>query len=161
LGSRASWAGGLLFFGCCLNALADSAAPDGAPHVEYFTGFEVSDNYASAYVGGGYAFGKAGLWGPGFRLRAVGAYGPYHYDGALPVDGIYRPTRFDGEAAYLAALLGYQVEPGRMILKLSPASRRKTSTSFRAIQTIRCKAACLGSGCKPMARTVREAVPLR
>jgi hypothetical protein len=116
--ARASGAGGLLFLGCCLNASAGSVAPNAAPHAEYFTGFEVSDNYASAYVGGGYAFGKAGLWGPGFRVRAFGAYGPYHYDGALPVDEVYRPTRFDGEAAYLAALLGYQFQPGRMILKL-------------------------------------------
>lgn len=115
---RAGGTAGLLLLGSCLDASADSVVPDAAPHAEYFTGFEVSDNYASAYVGGGYAFGKAGLYGSGFRLRAVGAYGPYHYDGTLLVDGAYRPTRFDGEAAYLAALLGYQFQPGRMILKL-------------------------------------------
>lgn len=48
------------------------AEPD-APRTEYFTGFEVSDNYASGYVGGGFAFGKAGLYEPGWRVRAVGA----------------------------------------------------------------------------------------
>jgi hypothetical protein len=61
------------------------AAPD-APRSEYFTGFELSDNYVSGYVGGGYALGKAGLYEPGFRLRAVGAYGRYHYDGTLLIE---------------------------------------------------------------------------
>jgi hypothetical protein len=64
-----------------------SAQPD-APRSEYF---EVSDNYASAYVGGGYALGKAGLFEPGFRLRAVGAYGPYRYDGTLRSGDLYLP----------------------------------------------------------------------
>jgi len=41
------------------------AEPD-APHTEVFTGFEAS-NYASGYVGGGYAFGK-GLCAPGWRV---------------------------------------------------------------------------------------------
>jgi hypothetical protein len=35
-------------------ALADQEVP----RIEFFTGFEASDNYTSAYVGGGYAFGK-------------------------------------------------------------------------------------------------------
>ena len=47
------------------------------------TGFEASDNYASAYLGGGYAFGK-GLYAPGWRLRSVASYGRYRYDGTLP-----------------------------------------------------------------------------
>jgi hypothetical protein len=78
----------------------------------------VSDNYASGYVGGGYALGKAGLYERGFRLRAIGAYGRYDYEGTLPVDGDYLPTTFDGQDAYLAALVGYQFRPGRFILKL-------------------------------------------
>jgi hypothetical protein len=114
---RVSGAGGLLFLGLGLSASAASAAPD-APRTEYFTGFEVSDNYASGYVGGGSALSKAGLYEQGFRLRAVGAYGRYHYDGALPVDGVYVPTTFEGQDAYLAALIGYQFRPGRLIVKL-------------------------------------------
>jgi hypothetical protein len=94
------------------------AAASDAPRTEYFTGFEVSDNYASAYVGGGYAFGKAGLYEEGFRLRAVGAYGRYDYQGSLLLDGAYRPTTFDGQEAFIAALAGYQFRPGRLILKL-------------------------------------------
>ena len=114
---RLGGAGGIVFLGLCLSACAASAAPD-APRTEYFTGFEVSDNYASGYVGGGYAFGKAGLYEQGFRLRAVGAFGRYHYEGTLPVDGAYVPTIFDGQDASLAALIGYQFRPGRLILKL-------------------------------------------
>jgi hypothetical protein len=68
---RACGAGGLLFLALCLTASAGDAAPDALPRAEYFTGFKVSDNYASCYVGGGCAFGKAGLYEPGFRLRAV------------------------------------------------------------------------------------------
>ena len=92
-------------------------APD-APRTEIFTGFEGSDNYASGYVGGRYALSKTGLYEPGFWLRAVGAYGRYHYDGTLPVDGGDVPVTFDGEDAFLAALVGYQFRPGRLIVKL-------------------------------------------
>ena len=79
-------------------ALAD---PD-QPRTEYFTGFEVSDNYASGYVGAGYAFGKAGYAAPGFRLRAVGAYGRYDYRGSLFLDDAAQPTTFDGQDAFAA-----------------------------------------------------------
>src|SRR5689334_21332131 len=70
-GLRLSGAGGLSFLCPCLfggSALAEFESPKS----EYFTGFEASDNYASGYVGAGYALGKAGLYEPGFRLRAVG-----------------------------------------------------------------------------------------
>jgi hypothetical protein len=81
--------------GLCLSAAEALADPD-QPRTEYFTGFEVSDNYASGYVGAGYAFGKAGYAAPGFRLRAVGAYGRYHYRGSLFLDAAAQPTTFDG-----------------------------------------------------------------
>ena len=114
---RASGAARGLYLALCLTAPTSSAAPD-SPRTEYFTGFEVSDNYASAYVGGGYALGKAGLYEEGWRVRAVGAYGRYHYDGALLVDGAYLPTTFEGQSGFAAALVGYQLRPGRLILKL-------------------------------------------
>jgi hypothetical protein len=44
------------------------------PTAELFTAFEVSDNYASVYVGGSTALGK-GLYEPGFRLRRLEASG--------------------------------------------------------------------------------------
>ena len=114
---RACGAAGGLYLGLCLTAPTSSAAPD-SPRTEYFTGFEVSDNYASAYVGGGYALGKAGLYEEGWRVRAVGAYGRYHYYGSLLVDGAYLPTTFEGQSGFAAALVGYQLRPGRLILKL-------------------------------------------
>lgn len=106
-----------MFLGLCQTALGQSAPPD-PPRTEYFTGFEASDNYASGYVGAGYAFGKAGYAAPGFRLRAVGVYGRYDYEGALQVDGAFLPTTFNGQNAFAAALLGYEFRPGRVIVKL-------------------------------------------
>ena len=103
---RVSGAGGLSFLGLCLFAAVASAQSD-PPRTEIFTGFEASDNYASGYVGAGYAFGKAGLYERGLRLRAVGAFGRYHYDGTLLTDGVYVPSTFDGEDAFVAALIGF------------------------------------------------------
>jgi hypothetical protein len=114
---RASGAGGVLLLGLCLSASEALADPD-QPRTEYFTDFEVSDNYASGYVGAGYAFGKAGYAAPGFRLRAVGAYGRYDYEGSLFLDGAAQPTTFDGQDAFAAALIGYEFRPGRLIVKL-------------------------------------------
>jgi hypothetical protein len=106
-----------LFLGLCQSAQGESTAPDPS-RIEYFTGFEASDNYASGYVGGGYAFGKSGYAEQGFRLRAVGAYGRYDYQSSLPLDGAAVPTTFDGQNAFGAALIGYEFRPGRLILKL-------------------------------------------
>jgi len=99
-----------------LSVKAARAEPD-APHTEMFTGFETSDNYTSGYVGGGYAFGD-GLHAPGWRLRAIGAYGRYHYDGTLFDGSDYLPTTFDGHVAFGAALIGYQFCPGAVIVKM-------------------------------------------
>ncbi len=92
---RASGAGGVLLLGLCLSESEAPAEPN-SPRTEYFTGFEVSDNYASGYVGAGYAFGKAGYAAPGFRLRAVGAYGRYDYEGSLFIDGNLCPRPSTG-----------------------------------------------------------------
>ena len=104
----------VLCFGLSLNTAY--AEPE-SPHTEIFTGLEASDNYTSGYVGGGYAFGK-GLYAPGLRLRAVGAYGRYDYDGALFDGRDYAATTFDGRVGYAAALIGYQFRPGAMTIKL-------------------------------------------
>ena len=61
-------------------------------------------------MGAGYAFGKAGYAAPGFRLRAVGAYGRYDYRGSLFLDDAAQPTTFDGQDAFAAALIGYQCQ---------------------------------------------------
>ena len=81
-----------------------------------FGGFEASNNYASGYVGGGYAFGN--LHAPGWRVRAVGAYGRYYYDGTLFDGSDYRDTTFDGQVGFTAALFGYQLQPGAVTVKL-------------------------------------------
>ena len=95
----------------------------------------------ACYVGGGSALGK-GLYEPGFRLRAVASFGRYHYDGTLPDGGDYVPTTFDGEDAFLSALVGYQFRKGAVSSpSCSPASRPRTSISPRTIPTIRCRAA--------------------
>jgi hypothetical protein len=94
-------------------ALADPEVP----RIEFFTGFESSDNYTSAYVGGGYAFGK-GFHQESLRLRAVGSLGRYHYDSSLESDGVWVPTRFDGDASFMAALAGYEFHFGRVISKI-------------------------------------------
>ncbi|MGE5259447.1 MAG: cellulose biosynthesis protein BcsS [Actinomycetota bacterium] len=100
----------------CLFASA-ALAQSYQPTAELFTGFELSNNYASVYVGGTTALGK-GLYEPGFRLRAVGSFGRYHYDGTLLTDGEYVPTSFDGQDAFLAALAGYQSRKGPLTTKL-------------------------------------------
>lgn len=92
------------------------AEPD-TVHWELFTGLEASNNYANGYVGGGYAFGK-GLYAPGLRLRAVGAYGRYHYDGTQFDGGSFAATTYDGQVSFGTVLLGYQFRPGAATVKL-------------------------------------------
>jgi len=139
-GLRLSGAGGLSFLCLCLfggSALAEFESPKS----EYFTGFEASDNYASGYVGAGYALGKAGLYEPGFRLRAVGAYGRYCYDGALLTDHGYVPATFDGRTRSSRRLQDTSSAPGVSSPSCLPASRPRTSISYRTIPTTRCRAA--------------------
>lgn len=113
-GSRVS--GGLLSAAVLLAALKPALAQPETPHWEMFSGFEASNNYSSGYVGGGYAFGN--LYGPGWRVRAVGAYGRYHYDGALFDGSDYVGTTFDGQVGFTSAQLGYQFRPGAVVVKL-------------------------------------------
>jgi Cellulose biosynthesis protein BcsS len=113
---RGGAARGVVVLALGLLAGAARAEPD-TPHTEIFTGLEASDNYSSGYVGGGYAFGKS-LYERGWRLRAVGAYGRYHYDGTLFDGADYVPTTFDGQVGFGAALIGYQFRPGALTVKL-------------------------------------------
>ena len=113
---RASGAGGIASLILC-PCVPAASAQSVQPKTEIFTGVEASDNYASVYMGAGTVLGK-GLYEPGFRLRAVGSFGRYHYDGTLLTDGAYVPTTFHGEDAFLAALAGYQFRRGNFIAKL-------------------------------------------
>jgi hypothetical protein len=116
-GLRASGVVGLAFLANCLiptRLVAEAVAPRN----EIFTGFEASDNYASGYLGGGYAFGK-GLYDPGWRVRAVASYGRYHYDRTLRIGADDVAIEFHGEEFFGSALVGYQFHPGaRLIVKL-------------------------------------------
>ena len=95
---RASGAGSVLLLGLCLSESDALARAQFAPH-RVLHRLRGEHNYASGYVGAGYAFGKAGYAAPGFRLRAVGAYGRYDYEGSLIIDGTSLPTTFDGQDA--------------------------------------------------------------
>jgi hypothetical protein len=113
--------GGLVAVACVISAVGTARAEpplyvDDAPHAELFTGIDASDNSVGGYVGAGYAFGK-GLYESGWRLRAVGAFGNYHYDGSLPVQGVQVPTNFNGDDSYGAALIGYQLRRQSLFLK--------------------------------------------
>ena len=108
---------GLVALGLGVLTAANAFAQAEQPRVEFFTGLEVNDNSLGGYAGTGYAFGK-GLYDSGWRARAVGSLGLYHYDGSLPVGGAELPTRFDGDYSFIAALIGYQFRAGRLITKL-------------------------------------------
>ncbi|MDJ0514555.1 MAG: cellulose biosynthesis protein BcsS [Methyloceanibacter sp.] len=96
---------------------AGAASAEGqVPRREVFSGVETGSNYTTVYAGCGYAFGK-GFDAPGWRVRAVGAWGAYHYDGALSEGSDYRSTTFNGQVAFLAAQVGYQFNQGRTIAK--------------------------------------------
>jgi cellulose biosynthesis protein BcsS len=113
--------GGLVAVACVISAAATARAEpplyvDDAPHAELFTGFDASDNSVGGYLGAGYAFGK-GLYESGWRLRAVGAFGGYDYDGSLSSRGMRVPTNFDGDDANVAALVGYQLRRQSLFLR--------------------------------------------
>jgi hypothetical protein len=97
--------------------MTSALAGDEAPQREVFAGVEAASNYTSVYAGGGYAFG-AGFDAPGWRLRAVGAWGRYSYNGALFDGAAYRRSTFNGDVAYLSAQAGYQFHRGPAIAKV-------------------------------------------
>ena len=119
---RRHYGGGLLVAVFLIVAVGTARAEsplyvEDAPHAELFTGFDASDNFAGGYVGAGYAFGK-GLYESGWRLRAVGSFGRYHYDSSLLARGVQVPTNFNGDDTYGAALIGYQLRRRSLFLKL-------------------------------------------
>ncbi len=79
---RASGPQVVLSLSLCAIAATPAAAGGDAPTTEIFAGVGVEDNSTQGYVGAGFAFGK-GLYAPGWRLRAVGAFGGYDYQSAL------------------------------------------------------------------------------
>lgn len=81
------------------------AGEDGQPRRAEFSGVDVTANSRFGYAGAGWAFGR-GLDTPGWRLRALGGYGAYVYDGALAISAGRIPMRFDGEVALAELMAG-------------------------------------------------------
>lgn len=107
---------------CCLPILlvaglsGTAVAGEDQPRREVFSGVETTNNYTGVYAGGGYAFGE-GLYGSGWRVRAVGAVGRYSYDGTLFESGSYVPTEFSGDVSFLSVQAGYQIRRGPLVVK--------------------------------------------
>ncbi|ODA67168.1 hypothetical protein A7A08_01914 [Methyloligella halotolerans] len=91
------------------SARAESETTEREPTQETFTGVDISGNAASTYLGAGTAFGKS-LWRPGWRARVVGGLGRYDYESGA--------TLYDGRHGFVTGLLGYQMQRGRMTVKL-------------------------------------------
>lgn len=106
-------AAGLCLFGC----LPGAAEAGEDRHTELFTGFEVTDNAQSGYLGVGYAF-RNGLYESGWRLRAVGSLGDYDYRRDESAGGAPGVLTFEGESHFGAGLVGYQLRAGSLTLKL-------------------------------------------
>ena len=119
-GAVGKWAAtGLRASGVVTLALAITLIPPRAcadsevPRNEIFTGFEASDNSASAYLGGGYAFGK-GLYAPGWRVRAVASLRPLSTMTARCSRWVSISARPSSTASEIfgSALVGYQFHAG-------------------------------------------------
>lgn len=96
------------------HAQSEPAAP---PWGEVWAGAEATPDAWAVYSGTTIApFG--GLHAPGFRLRAVGGYGRYGYDGNRLVGGkVVVPTAFRGTVSFTEALVGWQVGLGSLTSK--------------------------------------------
>ena len=117
------------------------AAPE-APRTEYFTGFEASDNYASALCGRRLRLRQGTL-----RARLAGS-APSAPTAAITMTArcrstaIYLPTDLRRPGRFRRGVGRLSVPPRAVSSSsCSPASRPKTSTSSRTIRTIRCRAA--------------------
>ena len=99
------------------------------------------------YVGGGYAFGKADSTSRAGGSAPSAAYGRYHYDGALPVDGVYVPTdvRRPGSISPPRWSATNSVPGGRLIVKLFAGIEAEDQHHRRrTIRTIQVQGSALG-----------------
>lgn len=105
----------------CGTAIADDtsaevAAPPAAAKVESWIGADLTRRYGSIWTGLTWAPFQS-LDAPGWRLRAVTGAGLYAYDGWAITDGVPAPARFHGRSLLGDALVGYQLQLGRLTLK--------------------------------------------
>ncbi len=101
---------------------------------------EVGKNYTTVYAGGGYAFGE-GFDAPGWRLRAVGAWGTYDYERVLFDGSAYRRLIFGGQVLFLAAQAGYQLQFGRSVAKAFAGIEAVDQAIVLSIPATRCRGA--------------------
>jgi hypothetical protein len=81
------------------------AAAGDAPRFEINSGTDATANSTFGYAGGVWAPGP-GLDAPGWRIKALGGYGAYAYDGTLAFAGTSVPVRFQGQAVSGELLAG-------------------------------------------------------
>jgi len=99
---------------CLPAAQADEARK---PRHAYSTGTDITGNSLFGYAGGVWAFGNP-LDEPGLRIKALGGFGDYAYDGTLPLAGGSVPARFNGEVFLAELLLGRMWQHEQWTVKL-------------------------------------------
>ena len=94
----------------------DDDAPPAPPWREVWAGAEVVKHSWSAYSDVAVApFGS--IVEDGWRLRSVGGYGRYRYEGTRRIGGRDTPTTFQGTTSFTDLMLGYRLTLGPATLK--------------------------------------------
>jgi len=83
---------------------------------EVFSGSGLTSNSSFNYAGGVWALGHA-VSSPGFRIKALGGFGDYVYDGSVPLSGGIIPARFNGDVLLGELLAGRLWGRGEWTLK--------------------------------------------
>lgn len=84
---------------------------------ESFNGGDLTANANSGYAGGTWALG-APIDSPGYRIKVLGGYGQYAYDGSVALSGGVFPVRFVGDVMLAEVLAGYLWRRGEWTYKL-------------------------------------------
>lgn len=93
------------------------AGEEAPPQLELFNGIDATGNSRFGYVGRAWAFGRD-IDAPGWRLRALGGYGGYAYEGAPALSGGDVPMRFHGDVALAELLAGRLWRKGEWTFKV-------------------------------------------
>ncbi len=95
---------------------ASAAHADDDAGAAYFSGTDVTANSNFGYAGGVWALANS-IDSPGLRIRALGGYGQYAYDGSLPLTGGTLPFRFLGDLILGELMAGYLWRHGEWTIK--------------------------------------------
>lgn len=101
---------------CVMSGAPAGAGEEDKPRLAEFSGVDVTANSRFGYAGGVWTFGR-GVEAPGWRLRALGGYGAYVYDGTLAFPGGTVPMRFNGEVPVSELLAGRLWRQGEWTFK--------------------------------------------